>query len=282
MEEQTRKQKAKRIWFLLLFLLVSLLVLLVLVMKSVDAFSEKELTEQNLRTEPAAVPKEPAHPLDISEVSAGTVVSAEEVDKNRLENYFRSYQITEGDAVYQRINGKSYVENPEIGLEELRYFKVLHYNFDGEIQVGELIANVALEADLKEIFQKLFQEEYRIYSMYLIDHFWSGDGSASDEASMKANNTSGFCYRTVTDGLGVSNHALGRAIDINPLQNPYVGKDASYWYPENAQEYIDRTQTGEHMITREDACYRLFSEYGFSWGGDWENIKDYQHFEKAR
>lgn len=225
--------------------------------------------------------KEPTYSFDIKEVSAGTVVALEELDLAHPEQYFQSYEIKEGDGVYQRIYGKSYVENPHIGLDELRYFKVLHYNFDGAVQVGELIANAALEADYQEIFLQLFQNKYEIYSMRLIDEFWTGDVATLDEASMRANNTSGFCYRIVTDGKSLSNHAYGRAIDINPLQNPYVGtsKGNSYWYPETAGAYVERTG-GEHMISTGDLCYFVFRNHGFTWGGDWKNPKDYQHFEK--
>ena len=118
--------------------------------------------------------------------------------------------------------------------------------------------------------------------MYLIDEFWTGNGNDSDTASCDANNTSAFCYRAITGGGELSNHAFGRAIDINPQQNPYVTYRGgrAYWYHENATDFIDRDAGLPHMITHDDLCFRLFTEHGFSWGGDWENVKDYQHFEK--
>lgn len=237
---------------------------------------------ETVREELETVSGAPVYTFAVKEVPAGTIVPLEKLDLAHPEQYFQSYEIKEGDGVYQRIHGKSYVENPHIGLDELRYFKVLHYNFDGAVQVGELIANAALEADYKEIFLQLFQNKYEIYSMRLIDEFWTGDLATLDEASMQANNTSGFCYRIVTDGKSLSNHAYGRAIDINPLQNPYVGKSksGSYWYPETAGEYVDRTAEEEHMISVDDICYFVFRNHGFTWGGAWNNPKDYQHFEK--
>lgn len=220
--------------------------------------------------------------VDVTAVSAGTVCSADDVDFSNLSDYFVSSEIQVGDAVYNRIYGRSYVDNPNIGLSDLRYLKLLHYNFDHEIQVGELIVNVAIADDICAIFQTLFENEYEIYSMYLIDDFWTGDGGSSDTASIDVNNTSAFCYRTVTGGSSLSNHAYGFAIDINPQQNPYVSYSSGspYWYHSNANDYIDRTTGYEHMITHDDLCYQLFTvQYGFEWGGDWSNPKDYQHFE---
>ena len=184
--------------------------------------------------------------------------------------------------MYERINGRSYRDNPHIGLEELRYLKMLHYNFDGQIQVGEMIVNESIQEDVLEIFQALLREEYEIQSMYLIDDYWTGDAEDSDTESVDANNTSAFCYREITGGGNMSNHAYGLAIDLNPQQNPYVSYRTGepVWWHENANDYIDRDAGLPHMITHEDLAYELFTQHGFEWGGDWDSPKDYQHFEK--
>jgi len=243
--------------------------------------AEEQLRQERAKKE-AEIPEEVPETLDVGSLEAGSIVAAEDLDMEQLDRYFESYPIAVGDAVYNRIYGCSYVDNPNIGLEDLRYFKVLHYNFDHEIQVGELIANAALEQDYLEIFRELFENEYEINSMYLIDNYWTGDGDSSDTASIEVNNTSAFCYRTVTGGSNLSNHAYGRAIDINPQQNPYVSYTSGYakWSHSNADDYIDRTTGYAHVITHEDLCYQIFTEHGFTWGGDWTNPKDYQHFEK--
>ena len=85
--------------------------------------------------------------------------------------------------------------------------KMLHYNFEGEIQVGELIMNERLADDILEIFQELFENQYQIQSMYLVDNYWTGDGIASDSASIDENNTSAFNYRQSVAGAELSNHA---------------------------------------------------------------------------
>lgn len=220
--------------------------------------------------------------IDMRATEAGAIVPEEMVNFENLQQYFCAYEIQEGDDVYQRIIGKSYRENDNIGLEDLSYLKVLHYNFEHEIQMGELIVNAELKEDFCGIFRNLFEAEYEIYSMYLIDNYWTGDGGTSDSASIDENNTSAFCYREITGGSSLSNHAFGRAIDINPQQNPYVSYRSGYpvWSHDNANDYIDRDTGYEHVITHEDVCYLIFSEYGFEWGGDWNTIKDYQHFEK--
>ena len=230
----------------------------------------------------AALDHAARYTLDVRALPAGTLVGVEEIDREHLADYFTSDIIREGDAVYARIYGRSFVDNDDIALSDLRYMKVLHYNFDHQVQVGELIVNRELVPDFQEIFQELFEHEYEIQSMYLIDNYWTGDGASSDSASIEVNNTSAFCYRKVVGGSGLSNHALGRAIDINPQQNPYVTykNGVAQWSHDNADDYIDRDTGLPHVITHDDLCYQLFKAHGFDWGGDWKTMKDYQHFDK--
>lgn len=213
-------------------------------------------------------------------IPAGTVISATSIDFNNLNQYFVAYEIS--DAVFDYINGKSYQENPYVGLDDLRYLKLLHYNFNHELQVGELIVAADLQSDFIGIFTELFQAEYEIQSMYLPDRYWTGDPTTTDSASIDVNNTSCFMYRPATGSGNLSKHAYGHAIDINPQQNPYVSytSGSPVWYHENANDYIDRTTGLPHVITEDDICYQIFIKYGFTWGGAWTNIKDYQHFQK--
>lgn len=212
---------------------------------------------------------------------AGAVLPEGESAEELL-GYFTISPITPGDAVYDRINQKSWQENPDIGLDELRYCKLLHYNFEGQIQVGELIVHQSIAEDVRSIFLELFAAGYQIQSMRLIDEYWTGDPEDSDTASVDANNSSAFCYRPATDGKKLSKHAYGKAIDINPQQNPYVSYASGFprWYHENANAYIRRDTGLPHVITHEDTAFLVFSKYGFFWGGDWRVQKDYQHFQK--
>ncbi len=223
-----------------------------------------------------------AEDLRIEDLAVGEVIHATNLQKDAAA-FFKSYEISVGDAIFERINGKSYQDNPDISLSDLRYLKMLHYNFNHEIQVGEMIVNVDVSDDVLQIFRELFDIGYEIESMRLIDDYWTGDGASSDSESIRNNNTSAFCYRTITRGNSLSNHALGRAIDLNPKQNPYIWFDSggqTRWGNEDAALYLDRNSGEPHMILNDDSCYRIFREHGFSWGGDWSNPIDYQHFEK--
>ncbi|MBS6195638.1 MAG: M15 family metallopeptidase [Clostridiales bacterium] len=215
------------------------------------------------------------------ELKSGTIVN-ETISAEQTAEFFQAYEIVKDDEIYQQINGKSYRENDNIGLDELRYLKVLHYNFEHQIQVGEIIVNVAVAEDVLNIFQELFAAEYEIQSMFLIDNYWTGDGDSTDTASIEENNTSGFNYREITGGGSLSRHAYGCAIDINPQQNPYVWYSGGEkrWTHSNASPYIDRSSGDPHVIVEGDICYSIFEKYGFSWGGNWSDPIDYQHFEK--
>ena len=176
--------------------------------------------------------------------------------------------------VMQRISGKSFPEEGgQISASELRYLQVMYYDFDGAVQQGELICNRAIADDLLDIFSELYKARYQIASVCLIDEF-----DADDVKSMDANNTSCFNHRVATGSTKLSKHAMGLAIDINPVQNPYV-KDGTV-LPLSGGQYQDRKSGQSHMITTDDLCYRLFTEHGFTWGGSWRSVKDYQHFEK--
>lgn len=181
------------------------------------------------------------------------------------------------ETVKERINGKSYKADCIIPYEDLRYLSVLYCDFEGNTQTGEIICNKAIAQDLIEIFCELYQNEYQIDKIRLIDEY-----DADDDLSCADNNTSCFNYRTVAGSNNLSNHAKGRAIDINPFQNPYVTypNGTVRISPPGSEPYADRSSGLKHMITEDDLCYKLFREHGFTWGGHWKSLKDYQHFEK--
>lgn len=199
-----------------------------------------------------------------------------------LTNREEAFYYTElSEELKARITGKSYPDTEEavqISYEDLAYVHVLHYDFNMEVQEGELICNQAIAQDLTEIFYELYESGYLIEKICLIDVY-----DADDEASMADNNTSCFNYRTVPGRTKLSNHAYGYAIDINPLYNPYVRtRDGQMLVsPDNAGPYVDRSADFAHKIDRDDVCYQIFTEHGFDWGGAWKSSKDYQHFEKV-
>ena len=214
----------------------------------------------------------------ITDLAVKEIVDPSQISATDLDKYFQAYEIVEGDEIYNRIIGKSYYANDYVALSDLRYLKVLHYNFEGQVQVGELIVDDFLSA-----FKQLYENQYQIQEMVLIDNYWAGDGDSSDYNSIEHNNTSAFCFRNATGSGNLSKHAYGRAIDINSQQNPYVTYNNGYGSCAhgNAQQYLDRSSGLPHVITHDDICYQIFTQLGFTWGGDWGNPKDFQHFEKS-
>ena len=193
-----------------------------------------------------------------------------------LEELFYSEELSE--EIKNRINGKSYGEDCDIPYEELRYIRVIYRGFDDGTHIGELIVNKAIAEDILDIFRELYAIDYPIERMVLVD-----DYDAEDELSMAADNTSAFNFRFIAGTTRLSKHSLGCAIDINPLYNPYItkleGKTAIL--PKLGEEYADRTKDCPYYICKDDPCYQAFISRGFTWGGEWENSKDYQHFQKV-
>jgi len=155
---------------------------------------------------------------------------------------------------------------------ELALISMPHWGFDGAVKVGELVVAAAVADDVIHAFERVFAARFPIAQMVRIDAY-GGD----DNLSMEANNTSGFNFRTVA-GLDVlSLHSFGVAIDINPVQNPYVAGDRIL--PPAATAYLDRSHLRPGMIVRPDPVTGAFDSIGWQWGGDWSPRKDYHHFQ---
>jgi len=159
-----------------------------------------------------------------------------------------------------------------VGPDDLRILTVSHWGFDGTVKSGELVVNRRQADNVIAVMRKLFDQRFPIERIELIDNF-QGD----DDLSVAANNTSAFNCRSVTGRPGVwSQHSYGWAIDINPVQNPFItsGKVT----PPSAESYRDRSQNRPGMIHANDSVVKAFSSIGWEWGGYWNNPKDYQHF----
>ncbi|WIV10430.1 M15 family metallopeptidase [Proteiniborus sp. MB09-C3] len=178
------------------------------------------------------------------------------------------------EEITEKIVGVSWRENTPVKLDELSYIKVTYWGFDDNECMGEMVVHKKLAQEVIDIFKELYDKKFPIGKIRLID-----DYDANDELSMADNNTSAFCSREVTGKKEVfSNHSYGIAIDINPIQNPYVKGDIVL--PEEGSMYLDRGNVRKGMITRDDTCYNAFKSRGWTWGGEWNGLKDYQHFEK--
>jgi len=180
------------------------------------------------------------------------------------------------DAVFNRIKGRSYKTVCTLPLKELRYLRLLHKDINGVERQGEMICNVCIAEALTDIFQKLYENNYPIEKIRLIDEY-----DADDEKSMHDNNSSCFNFRFISHTKTISKHGLGLAVDINPLYNPYIKRvdGKLILEPSTAAQYMDRTKNFPYKIEKNSIICELFAAHGFEWGGDWEDRKDYQHFE---
>lgn len=215
----------------------------------------------------------------------GAILNGDTMEEQRISYTKSFYYEPLSDNLKRYITGLSFPsasdeEELAITYDELRYVHILHYDFDGNLAEGELICNEYIAQDLVEIFYELYYNEYQLEKVHLIDEY-----DADDTASMEANNTSCFNYRMVEGTTSLSKHALGLAIDINPLYNPYItyASDGSEQIsPASASAYADRTVNFPYKIDENDLCYKLFTKHGFTWGGNWNSSKDYQHFQKVK
>lgn len=155
--------------------------------------------------------------------------------------------------------------------EDLRYVTVTFHGFDGLSHVGELIVGAEWAEQIVGVFEKAWDagfpfEEMRIVTLADLEAEPTGD----------SNNTASFVCRAVTGGSRFSEHAYGLAIDINPFHNPYVRGEVIL--PELAGSYLERENLRLGMLTADHPVVLAFKDMGWAWGGDWNSLKDWQHF----
>ena len=199
-------------------------------------------------------------------------------EQTELEENEAFYYVTLTDEIKARITGLSFPADPadcRIGYDDLRLVHILYVNYDGDTKEGELMVNRQVADDVMHIFYELYIYGYPLSSVRLVDEYGE---VADDNLSMADNNTSAFCYRKVSGSKKLSWHSFGAAVDINPVENPYInGKKVS---PPAGKAYTNRKNLRDHMITHSDYAYKVFRSYGWKWGGDFSGDKDYQHFYK--
>ena len=175
-----------------------------------------------------------------------------------------------GPAVRDRM-GTSWERGCPVPLRRLRYVHVVFHGFDGRPHTGELVVRAGHARNVADVFRRIYRARFPIAQMTLPtssrrDRTPSGDG----------NGTGGMVCRATTGGSSYSAHAYGLAIDLNPFQNPYLKRGLVI--PERARSYLDRSWHRPGMIRRGGLVVRAFARIGWSWGGDWHTLKDYQHF----
>jgi hypothetical protein len=175
-----------------------------------------------------------------------------------------------------RITGKSWRDEPRCPrFTALAYVELAHVTFDGGVARGELVVAAPLAARAVELFRRLYQMGFPIRQMKLVD-----DYDASDDASMSADNSSAFNYRVIAGTDLLSQHALGRAIDINPVENPWRKPDRIV--PVQGEAFADRKHVRPGMIVRPGPIVAVLDELGWEWGGDWRHAFDDHHIVWSR
>ncbi len=159
--------------------------------------------------------------------------------------------------------------------QELRRVEVNYVGFDGQTHRGALVVNEDLAEEVIAIFDQLLAMRYPIEKIRTVDNYPDAD----DELSMEDNNTSAFNCRDIPGTGRWALHAYGRAIDLNPLINPYIDRTGAF-QPKNAAPYLDRNRTDPGILHAGDPVVRVFTDRGWRWGGYWRTPIDYQHFER--
>ncbi|HHB93808.1 MAG TPA: M15 family peptidase [Campylobacterales bacterium] len=185
------------------------------------------------------------------------------------------------DIKNRMVRGNSWREGCPVPLYNLRYLQLVYHDFNGKDRLGEMIVHKDIADDVIYIMEKLYNIGYPIRQMRLVSDF-----HANDWKSIDVDNTSAFNCRNVTGSKKKwSNHAYGKAIDINPIENPYISKKGHISH-KASQKYRRRVHHGyrtsadKALILQNDKITKIFKQYGFRWGGDWKYTKDYQHFDK--
>jgi len=178
-----------------------------------------------------------------------------------------------GDHLREWMTGRSWHEGCPVGFDRLRVLRLRYWGFDGRAHWGRLVVNRAFAWPIVRIFQRLYRHRRPVHRMWLVDRY-----GADDLTSMEHDNTSAFNCRWRAGQPGVwSMHAYGKALDVNPLENPYVRGD--HVSPPAGRKYLDRSKHAKGMIHPGDGYVRAFASIGWEWGGAWTgNEIDYQHF----
>lgn len=189
----------------------------------------------------------------------------------------RGTQVPISDHMWARMDGVSWHEG--LGCparDDLRLLTIPHHDFQGQTAMGEMVVAAEVADDVLDIFADLYAAGFQIELMRPV-HLFLGD----DGRSMAANNTSAFNCRVVGGTNRLSQHAFGKAMDINPVQNPYV--KGSYTSPEAGKDFDSATERAKAipgLVRAGDPVIAAFKARGWGWGGDWSSSRDYQHFSE--
>lgn len=178
--------------------------------------------------------------------------------------------------IEQMIEGNVWREECPVHHSRLKVVEVTYCCFDGNQKEGKVIVLDVVAEKVHSIFEELLSIQFPINNILPLEEF-SGD----DVKSMQANNSSAFNGRLVARTSSWSSHAFGVAIDINPIQNPYLllneAKELVEVIPPEGSEFLDRSEMYRGMV---EEIVPIFAKHGFTeWGGSWDAKPDYHHFQ---
>jgi D-alanyl-D-alanine carboxypeptidase len=159
-----------------------------------------------------------------------------------------------------------------VGFADLRVVTATHLDFSGRVQTGRLVVHREVAPKVVTVLRRLYGARFPIRRMIPIEAY-----GGSDFASIEADNTSAFNCRAATGSSRWSEHAYGRAIDLNPIENPYVQPGGKVYHTAS-RPYVNRARLRPGMAVEGEIAVRAFDAVGFGWGGRWSGTKDYQHF----
>jgi hypothetical protein len=175
-------------------------------------------------------------------------------------------------ALRHRLNGSSWHPGCPVALDDLRDVRLSYHGFDGAVHRGELVVNADAVAAVRTAFADLFAQRFPIRRIHLVDRY-----GASDYRSIEADNTSAFNCRRATGATRWSQHAYGRAVDVNTIENPYVYANGTTVHAAS-RPYLDRSRHRKGMAYAGGVLVGAFAKAGWGWGGSWPGPTDYQHF----
>ncbi len=159
---------------------------------------------------------------------------------------------------------------PEDIRKTLALVGVNYISFDGRLHQGQIVVHQELVSEVRFLFTQLFSMKFPIAQVVPVCVYdWN------DDQSMRANNSSGFNFRMITGTDRYSEHSYGWALDLNPMLNPCMTSDGRINPP---GAFHDAHMPG--TLTRESSAVKLFTSNGWTWGGNWQTLRDYQHFQK--
>jgi hypothetical protein len=212
--------------------------------------------------------------LVVAGLAAGVRAPAAPTEATPQERAFRGTISRIDGALAETMTGLSWRPGCPVHLRDLQLLRLSHWRFDGTARVGRLVVHADVAREMVGVFRALYRARFPIRRLVPVDAY-----GASDFRSIEADNTSAFNCRYVEGTSRWSEHAYGRAIDVNPIENPYVsGGHTSH---PASLPYLDRSRRSPGMAHEGGALVRAFDAIGWGWGGRWASVKDYQHFSAS-